>query len=190
MEKLVNVLATLVQHKKAFLAGAGALVVALLLSAVLGGSGEEKLIDQYFKAFEKDDAEAVLDLFYEPIAELEQSAQMVGETSWLKSVDKFYSRYGSEIVRRETVSVEAFDKDLVAFYNAIYFGGTTENESFDEDFINFYKEFYSGQYIKGARIKEGSQITVEVQDSDGRDYTMHFNCIRIKGNWYLYSVTK
>lgn len=190
METLVNVLATLVQHKKAFLAGAGALVVALLLSAVLGGSGQEQLIDQYFKAFEKDDAEAVLDLFYEPIAELEQSAQMVGETSWLKSMDQFYNRYGSEIVRRETVSIEAFDSDLVDFYNAIYFGGKTENESFDEDLINFYKEFYSGKYIKGAKVQEVSQITVEVQDSDGRDYTMHFNCFKIKGDWYLYSIGK
>lgn len=190
MEKLVNVLATVIQHKKAFLAGAGALVVVLLLSAVLGGSGEEQLIDRYFKAAERDDVEAVLDLFYEPLAELEQSAQKVSETGWLKDVDKLYNRYGDEIVRREIVSVEAFDEDLVDFYNAIYFGGKTDNESFDEDFINFYKEFYSGKYIKGAKIKEGSQITVAVTYSNERDYTMHFNCIKIKGSWYLYSVTK
>lgn len=190
METLVNVLATVVQHKKAFLAGAGVLVAALILSAVLGGSGEEQLIDRYFKAAERDDAEAVLDLFYAPIAELEQSTTKVSATGWLKDVDKFYNRYGDEIVQREIVSVEAMDQDTLDFYNAIYFGAKTNNKDLDEDRVGFFRDFYSGKTLKGAKIKDGCQITVEVTYSNERDYTMHFNCFQIKGDWYLYSIIK
>lgn len=189
METLVNTLATVIQHKKAFLAGAGALIVALILFAVLGGSGEEKLIDRYFDAAERDDAEAVLGLFYEPLVELERATMKVSETGWLKDVDKFYNRYGDEIVKREIVSVEAMDQDTLDFYNAIYFG-TKTNDDLDEDRVGFYRDFYSGETLKNAKIKDGCQITVEVTYSNERDDTMHFNCFEIKGNWYLYSIIK
>lgn len=155
-------------RRKKFI-GIGCIVFLLCLAFMLiGGSSEQKLINKYYRAFEKNDAEAVLSLFYEPIVEKETNATKLNETRYLKDVDKFYGRYGDDITKKKISNIEYFDNDKIDSYNNIYF---------DDD---------SG-WIK---IQSGCKITVDVMNDSGTEYTMNFNCFKIKGKWYLYSVIK
>lgn len=155
------------QYKKFICIGCGIILLCMIL-LLFGGSSEQKLIDKYFKAFEKNDAEAVLDLFYEPIIESESNATKLNAIRYLKDVDKFYGRYGEDVVKKDMTDIQYFDDDLLEFYNEIYF---------DEG---------SGW----VKIQKGCEITVDVVSDDGDEYTMRFNCFKIKGKWYIYSVVK
>lgn len=161
-------LANILRHKTLLRLGCGALILCIALMLITGGSPERKLIDRYFKAFEKNDAEAVLDLFYKPIVESEQDATGLTPSRYLKDVDKFYGRYGDDLRKTSISNIQYFEEDLLDFYNNIYF---------DEG-------------AHGAKIKAGCEITVDVVNDEGNEYTMRFNCFKIKGKWYIYSVIR
>ncbi len=101
-----NWLANILRHKTLLILGCVVLLLCIFLMFAIGESPEQKLIDKYFKAFEKNDAEAVLDLFYEPIVERERKATKLSWTQYLKDVDKFYGRYGSDITKKSTLSTQ------------------------------------------------------------------------------------
>ena len=135
---------------------------------LLGATSEKALVNKYFRAFEKEDTDAILDLFYEPIVESERKAMQLNKTRYLKDMDKFYRRYGDDVVKKTFTNIQYFDQELLDFYNDIYF----EEKLF------------------GLKISRGCELTVDVVNKEGNEYTMKFNCFKISGKWYIYSVIK
>ncbi len=162
-----KLLDTIFRRKKFIGIGCVAILLCIVIS-LLSGSSKTSLINKYYRAFEKDDAEAVLDLFYEPIVKGERSATKLNETRYLKDVDKFYGWYGSDITKKKITNIEYFDKDRIDSYNNIYF---------DE-----------GPFW--VKLQKGCNITVDIVTSNGNEATMNFNCFKVQGKWYIYSVIK
>ena len=165
---------------KGGIAVAAVAVVLILIISLFSGGGEEKVVKKFIKAYDKENAAALVKLAPKYVRELAEERDLDLEESYEDAIADFYEYMEEEL-----------DADKLSFKYKI-----ADIDEVDEDDLEYYADSIKSAIkmidadvdFKKAKVTKGCEVEVDVTVKGGGDkdkVDLYLTLIKYSGKWYV-----